>query len=116
MRGDLSQRQYFENLQQSVFTLCPTGNGDETYRVAEALNSGSIPILVHSYYTKRWLSDAPFVMLDSWKGINERISTLLANATHLNQLQERVVRWWHDYINELQAQIAADVLGPTPQQ
>jgi len=100
---------YQEILYNSVFTLCPTGFGDETYRVAEALSSGSIPIMVTSYYSAKWLSNSPLIILDSWDGINEFITTQVANATHLDLQQAAVAQWWHNYKSELQSEILKDV-------
>jgi hypothetical protein len=105
----LDQHSYHLVLHRSIFTLCPTGYGDETYRVAEALDSGSIPIMTTTYYSAKWLSSSPLIILESWDGILQVITSLIANTTHLDLLQAQVLQWWYNYKNELKSQIAQDI-------
>jgi hypothetical protein len=77
--------------------------------LAETLDSGSIPILPTSYYARKYLSGSPLIILESWEGINQVITSLIANATKMDQLQTEVMKWWQYYKSELQSQIARDV-------
>lgn len=45
--GSLTSRQL---MQRSVFTLCPAGFGQWSYRLIEALNAGSIPVMLADAY------------------------------------------------------------------
>jgi hypothetical protein len=42
--------EYFKMLQRSIFTLCPAGYGRYSYRVTEALEHGSIPVILSDGY------------------------------------------------------------------
>lgn len=42
--------EYFRMLRRSVFTLCPAGYGRYSYRVGEALEYGSIPVILSDGY------------------------------------------------------------------
>jgi len=107
---DLSARDYQHALSHSIFTLCPKGGGDETFRLAETLQSGGIPILSSSYFSRRWLSNTPLIIRDSWKGINEFITNQLelnmVNGTYLDVLQSHTALWWSTYVDQLQTEIA----------
>lgn len=44
--GSHKKRQFVDVLNRSVFTLCPRGYGQTSFRIAEALESGSIPVYI----------------------------------------------------------------------
>ncbi len=61
---------YLEYLNNSLFTLCPHGNGIDTHRIWEALYSGSIPI-TKIHRTFDYLENIPVLFVDDYKEINK---------------------------------------------
>jgi len=112
----LSPVEYRSILLKSMFTLCPEGANAESYRIYEAIESGSIPVLVHSKrkecqdpYTELMKDNAPILMLDSWEEFPEKISYFLQNPAELDALQESLMKWrerfWKRIIQTVQVAI-----------
>lgn len=75
--GYISPEEYRTVLLDSSFTLCPAGHNPEAYRIYEACEAGSIPILVlnETLYSDHQCEDAyfpflesraPFIWLNTW--------------------------------------------------
>ncbi|KAJ0406415.1 hypothetical protein P43SY_007023 [Pythium insidiosum] len=127
---------YFDNLRQSVFTLCPMGKNPEQYRIWEALAAGSIPIIEdmpalepgtfwHPAYPKTWRCvredihgflkrmGAPVIFVSDWQRDLPRV---LAHYTQdhpdeLLRLQRRVRRWYRQQGEHLQAELLAKLVA-----
>lgn len=46
LREEMQRREYLEAIGDSVFTLCPSGSGPNSIRIWEAIQLGSIPIIL----------------------------------------------------------------------
>jgi hypothetical protein len=64
--------QYYKNIQQHKFILCPPGNGKDTHRTWEALYLGAIPIVEDSVMNRFFAKYFPIVVVDRWYDINEQ--------------------------------------------
>jgi len=76
----LSRKDYLTLIGDSVFTPCPAGSATETFRLYEALELGSIPIIVRPRramlnYLERW-KGYPGPVLNSWSEMSEYFDTL----------------------------------------
>ncbi len=61
--------QYILELANSLFCICPEGNGIDTHRFWEALYLGTVPIVLRNTLTERFSKDFPCVLLDKWEDL-----------------------------------------------
>jgi hypothetical protein len=94
--GKLSPWEYARNVRKAVFTLCPIGRSNETIRLYEAFELGSIPIMLKGseFVEDQFPADHPVVLLDSWDQLKERMAQLRREPAQLNALQRRVMSFW----------------------
>lgn len=97
-------------LEDSVFAPCPMGNANmECYRVYEALECGTIPILEKrfrfDYFRNLW-GDHPAPAFSSWKEAGRWISDMLKRPEEIDLLQRRCMEWWKDYKKSYSASLA----------
>lgn len=104
---------YIEVLLDSVFTLAPAGHNPECYRLFEAVEAGSIPVLVkNDLYSKQrsqyecteslhhWY-DAPILVLDSWDELFPTVEKLMGNLEALDEMQINLHMWYDDYMRKV---------------
>ena len=88
-------------LQQSAFAPCPMGNVHaECFRVYEALEAGSIPILEKRMtldYFRDLLGPHPMPTFRSWDQAREMIRGMLRDASKIDALQNECIDWWASY-------------------
>ena len=106
--GYFTPSAYGRVLRESIFTLCPSGQNPETYRIYEALESGSIPILaMDTYYRNHKCnnayapfiqSGAPFIYLQSWYELPRFLRSL--NNTYMTVLQNDLAIWFKRWMTE----------------
>jgi hypothetical protein len=105
----LSPSAYYELLFDSTFSPCPMGNVNlECFRVYEALECGSIPIVEKRLtmdYFRTLLGDHPLPTVGSWRQARHLIKSLLRDPQGLNALQEKCIGWWRDYKKEYSASV-----------
>jgi len=93
--------EYIKVLLDSVFTLAPAGHNPECYRLYEAVESGSIPIIVDwmqrptsSCNSLHHWHDSPIVILQKWDDLFPTIENLLEDMAALNQRQADLQQWY----------------------
>ena len=104
---------YIEVLLDSAFTLVPAGHNPECYRLFEAVEAGSIPVLVkNDLYSKQrsqyecteslhhWY-DAPILVLDSWNDLFPTMERLMGNLGALDEMQINLHMWYDDYMRKV---------------
>lgn len=61
----ISRDTFFERLGTSKYTICPRGNGIDTFRFYDAIYSGSIPIVVKEHFHNlKIFEDIPILFLE----------------------------------------------------
>jgi len=99
--------QYVNVLLDSAFALAPAGHNPECFRLYEAVESGSIPIVVLSDQhplnsndthpckdsLHHW-RDSPIVFLQSWDDLYPTLKDMLNNASALDQRQAELQSWY----------------------
>lgn len=105
-RGPSGARRYSqaENkaiLMDSIFAPCPMGNVNlECFRVYEALECGTIPILEKrfrfDYFRSLW-GEHPVPTFSSWSEASRWIGRMLERPAEIDVLQRRCTEWWRDY-------------------
>ncbi|KAL7542073.1 hypothetical protein ACHAXR_011503 [Thalassiosira sp. AJA248-18] len=98
---------YTKIVLDSIFTLSPAGHNPECYRMFEAVEAGSIPILLkinlnpkgrcigalHHWY------DAPIVILESWDDLYPTVEKLMKNLEALDKMQTKLHTWYDEYMH-----------------
>jgi hypothetical protein len=82
-KGDIST--YLENLSKCYFSVCPMGNGFDTFRFWESLMVKAIPIvLAHDFYDNLLFQypNIPIIVLKSW----DELETLDLSVDKYNSL------------------------------
>lgn len=99
---DGSSDAYRDALRQSIFTLAPEGTGKESFRVFEALEAGSIPVIKGGAEWTPLGPDHPLVVVRDWSvhALNDALRPYYdmirkSNDSALNAYQLRVCSWWN---------------------
>lgn len=107
----IKPEQYREVMLESVFTLCPKGHSIEQYRLYEAIESGSIPILAKEghcpggcpdYALERLPQayfDSPMVVIQDWDEVVDTMLALESNQTALLERQMALREWYYRYMH-----------------
>ena len=95
---------------QSTFSPCPMGNVNlECFRVYEALECGSIPIVEKRLtldYFRDLLGDHPMPAVRSWPEARRFVEDMLRRPDEIDRLQERCIRWWVDFKKQYKEHVA----------
>ncbi|KAL3789362.1 hypothetical protein ACHAW5_005114 [Stephanodiscus triporus] len=121
--------EYIRVVLDSVFTLSPAGHNPECFRLYEAIEAGSIPILTQDDLRGNYRPDdlnsnphpcansllhwygAPIVVLDSWDDLFPTVERLLEDPVVLNDMQSRLRNWYNDYMHRTVAKFEDSFLG-----
>lgn len=86
---------YMRVLMDSTFTLCIAGNSNETIRLYDAMEAGSIPVVQEgAQFLEYPLKGHPFVVLRHWKETKDTLLKISQEPGLVAQLQRRVVEFW----------------------
>lgn len=107
----LNSRAYVDALSGSVFTLSPAGHNPECYRLFEAVEAGSIPVVVEGDPAAarggrckdslhHW-RDAPVVRLDSWDDLFPTVERLMQDGEALDRRQMDLLVWYEERMREV---------------
>lgn len=100
-RRAMYSSEYSEVLAQSAFSPCPMGNVNlESFRIYEALECGSIPIVERRMtldYFANLLGDHPIPTVRSWFEAQRLICRMIENPDEIDAVQDRCSKWWNDY-------------------
>ena len=109
--GYILPSRYREILIDSVFTLCPAGHNVEAYRMYEALEAGSIPIVVRSEYYRNAEctngfaplaeSKAPFPILESWEELPGVLARAKRDVSWAQEMQCETFAWYRSYMSDV---------------
>jgi hypothetical protein len=104
-QGSIPHDEYLQKfVAQTKITLAPWGNSHETIRAAEALNYGSIPLLITSKenpheYIHKFFRAIPAFYADSWEEAREIVDNALRkwDSRKLDDMQEEGMKWKKNY-------------------
>lgn len=105
--------EYAKVLLNSIFTLAPIGNNPESFRIYEAIESGSIPVIAKdAKYNRRRcrdalapMKDAPFVYLSDWGQLEDRLRNLMNDLPALEERQKGLQTWYSNFMTSKVAQL-----------
>eukprot|EP00050_Salpingoeca_kvevrii_P009771 m.4693 g.4693 ORF g.4693 m.4693 type:complete len:561 (-) comp2445_c0_seq1:43-1725(-) len=100
----LNASTYQERLLESVFTLCPKGHSIEQYRIYEAIESGSIPVMERegTYAEERLPPEyfsSPMLFVDDWAQVPQVLSDLARDPLALLQRQVDMLAWYDHFMS-----------------
>mmetsp|Transcript_24391 Transcript_24391/g.39078 ORF Transcript_24391/g.39078 Transcript_24391/m.39078 type:complete len:838 (+) Transcript_24391:91-2604(+) len=114
----VSPQEYRAAVLDSTFTLCPAGTNPEAFRIFEAIDSGSIPILVRDEeYNAHPCQDAfkplldsgaPIVVLNDWSELEETMTQILPKA---DAIQQKLLVWRRAYWTNIAAKVDCTILS-----
>lgn len=90
--GTNSFESYLIDVKQSLFQLCPEGNGMDTHRIYESLLVGCIPIVIENLYVQAYRNASfPLLVLKDWAelqntSLNEELYKAIWNNFDINNL------------------------------
>ena len=116
-RGDLqvtkgfwqgfAHEEYYRRMVSAKIVPCPAGTSTpDTFRLAEALEAGCIPIADgrgpnserHDYWRQVFGGDVPFPVADSWNNLPRQISDILVGW---ESKARDIGEWWKSYKRNL---------------
>lgn len=133
----LSTHDYITVVLDSIFTLSPAGHSPECFRLFEAVEAGSIPVMSkddlrgtrHPDWDKgarfkdqphpckdslhHWY-DAPIVVLETWDDLFPTLEKLLSNPAELNDMQLRLQIWYDRYMRRVVGEFEDFMLDASP--
>ena len=110
-KGFVSPEEYKKTLLDSKFTLCPAGHNPEAFRLFEASEAGSIPVVVkdeeylqhdcRDSFAPLLASGAPFIVLNSWENLAESLKPYVADPAMLDERQNALKEWYKRFWEEI---------------
>jgi len=105
-------------MSDSVFTLTPRGHHPECFRLFEAAEAGSIPVLTAGDFAgskcldplAHW-RDAPVVLLRSWKELWPTVEGLMRDPARLDAMQRDFAAWYEAYMRRSVARLEDALLA-----
>tara|TARA_B100001057_G_scaffold500029_1_gene613078 strand:+ start:26046 stop:26816 length:771 start_codon:yes stop_codon:yes gene_type:complete len=90
---------YKKTLSESMFNICPPGNGLDTHRFWESLLLNALPIVVRSNFTSNLEKlDIPALYLDKWTDLNEYKETEL-KSIYMEKLSKNDLTYYVQFKN-----------------
>lgn len=105
--NSISTKEYKRILSESVFVPCPRGNNsNDTFRLYEALEVGSIPIVQQDDYWTNLLGEHPLLQTDDdWRKALVYIDSFLQNEPLLVAYSQKLQCWWKNKKESLKNKI-----------
>lgn len=114
----LSAEQVKNIYARTLFVPCPFGNiNPDTFRVMEALESGSIPVVTKFIgfdYFKYVYGDHPFIVGRNWKVCADKMRLLIEDPKKLEIKQKQVQLWYGEFKANLKRDIFALINEQNP--
>jgi hypothetical protein len=122
-KGFVPPEEYRKILLNSKFTLCPAGHNPEAFRLFEASEAGSIPIIVKDEeYQEHFCKDsfapllasgAPFIVLNSWDELTLALQPFVDDPSLLDEKQKALKHWylkfWSEIARDFECSISANI-------
>lgn len=110
----LTKGEYLDNfVSQSKITLAPWGGNHESIRTAEAVNYGSVPVLINNNaneheYLNKFYRPIPGLYATTWEEARGKVEDALSgeSASELDRLQAEVVEWKQEYLRCIHGDMA----------
>jgi hypothetical protein len=95
----LPQEDFYKELRNHRFCLCPSGNGIDTHRVWESIYVGTIPIVKHNLVHSDWM-DLPILFVNDWSEVTpEFLESVDMSDRNVEKAKLsywiRLIKQWH---------------------
>ncbi len=104
----LTREEYLGAMLDSVFVPCPDGNNPETFRFYEALQAGSIPLVVKTKRNEAWFNwvskHLPLITNSSWQETIRIMVSLLTKPETMEIYRSQLLKGWAEWKATLQEQ------------
>ncbi len=97
---------YMQVLLDSIFTFAPAGHNFECFRMYEAVEAGSIPVIsIDKDYREHrckdslshWM-DSPIIIVESWDEVIPTLQRMLEHPEELDKRQADLRAWYEKYM------------------
>ncbi|EGD81293.1 hypothetical protein PTSG_11330 [Salpingoeca rosetta] len=121
--GYLNSTQYAQIMSNSVFTMCPKGNSIEQFRIYEAIEVGSIPVIcMEGKYARERLPpemfESPILLVDDWSEAPQAMMEVYSDPAALLARQMALAAWYDAYmrarIHDIEAVLQRKSSSPSP--
>ena len=112
----VSPDKYREVMLQSAFSICPKGHSVEQFRIYEAIESGSIPVMdlkdgyLAQHLPTEYIS-SPMLLLESWDELVPKMLALWKDPAALRARQLKLLEWYRDYMHSKVAEIENELVN-----
>lgn len=101
-----STKNYFDNLTNYMFVICPEGNGADTHRIWESLLLNVIPIVIDTPFSKNLKNNSiPCLYLKDWDDLQNYSETdlieIYKKLSRHNVAQFSTFEYWFNKIKDL---------------
>eukprot|EP00051_Salpingoeca_urceolata_P005781 m.77130 g.77130 ORF g.77130 m.77130 type:complete len:462 (+) comp14537_c1_seq3:3177-4562(+) len=108
----VAPKEYGRIMLDSIFTPCPKGRSLDTFRLYEAMEAGSIPVIeLQDGYAREHLPPpyfkSPMVFVERWDDAPETMARLAADPMRINQRQREVMAWYKAFMGSVTTAIEA---------
>lgn len=100
--------------------MIPVGNAPESFRIYEAIDAASIPVMsLDKSYTSHMCnnafrpfidSGAPFLYVNDWSEAVEKMDHLLKNKNLLEKMQLDLIKWRAEFWNNVTTKLECEVM------
>ena len=101
----LSESEYIELLQETIFVPCPPGINTECFRYYEALENGCIPVFLEKPAILE-KSKIPFIKCSSWSDVVNVIEGFIKNPTIMEDYSKSLQAGWLKYKDQLKDEVS----------
>ena len=115
----VSPEKYQKIMQDSVFSICPKGHSVEQFRIYEAIESGSIPVMelhstkVHGYLEQHLPPEyitSPMLLLDSWSDVVPEMLKLWRDPEALRKRQKDLLEWYDHFMRNKMVELEDELI------
>jgi len=103
--NQIPANQFYQDIKNSRFILCPRGNGLDCHRTWEALYLGSFPVVRKSAMQSLY-EGLPVVVVNNWEEVTEeflqqKYEELSSKAFNMEKI---TMQYWYDYIDKVKSE------------
>lgn len=106
----IPHKEYIEYMTQALVCPCPNGTvSPDSFRLYEALESGSVPILLENPYWSQLFPTSPIPILSSWNQLKKAVE-MYGTQEYAN----KVFSWWQQEKQKIKNRLRKELNLPQP--
>lgn len=103
-----SVEDYLKGMSKAYFSVCPTGNGYDSFRFWESLSVGAIPLVLSSPFMETLMEEhpeLPFMILEKWEDLpsflSENIHKVYDSYMGMSNLEILTEDYWQKQFDDI---------------